>query len=395
MHKSCRWPLIVAGLIAYGSLYPFHFALLPEKGGIWAALTADARLWTGLGDVGGNIALFVPLGATAVLCVGARRFGAVHGATIVLASAAFAFVIQALQVYLPSRQPGLSDVLWNGVGTVLGIGAGLAAERFVIAMPEPTWPRSRTVIALVASWVVAELWPFVPGLDWYAIKQSLRPLILAPSLSVASVTYHFVSVMVLGTALRSFASRRRDATRWLVLLVSAVVAGKLIINGSPLSLSFLTGVSLGVVAWTLLADRFSQDASGVLFFTLVAAFTLRQLEPFELRASPAPFHWLPFASMLEGEMDVNLRSLAALVFASMAMIWLVDRAGGRILGLTLALAFWVALTEIAQTWIVGRTADITPPLMVIATGFLFLRLKASEAQAAGLRGGPGEVRAQR
>ena len=384
MRKSCRWPLIVAALIAYGSLYPFHFAVSPEKGGLWAGLTADARLWTGLGDVAGNVALFLPLGATAVLCVGARRFGVGHGTAVVIASAAFAFLIQALQVYVPSREPSLSDVLWNGVGTVLGMGVGLAAERFVTSMPEPTWPRSRTVIALVASWVVAELWPFVPGLDWYAIKQSLRPLILAPSLSVSSATYHFVSVLVLGTALTSFASRR-GATRSLVLLVSAVVAGKLIINGSPLSLSFLTGVSLGVVVWTVLADRFSQHASGVLFFILVAAFTLRQLEPFELRASPAPFHWLPFGSMLEGEMDVNLRSLAALVFASMAMIWLVDRAGGRILGLTLSLAFWVALTEAAQTWIVGRTADITPPLIVIATGLLFSRLKASGTRAAGVR----------
>ena len=79
--------------------------------------------------------------------------------------------------------------------------------------------------------------------------------------------------------------------------------------------------------------------------------------------------------------------------AFMAMIWLVDRAGGRILGLTLSLAFWVALTEAAQTWIVGRTADITPPLIVIATGLLFSRLKPSETRAAGVRCTPSNPNA--
>src|SRR5262245_16376392 len=79
MHNPCRWAALLAALIAYGSLYPFKFAVLPERGGLWSALLTDARVWTGLGDVAGNVALFVPLGVLGVLCIGAHRVGAATG----------------------------------------------------------------------------------------------------------------------------------------------------------------------------------------------------------------------------------------------------------------------------------------------------------------------------
>jgi len=394
MNSPCRWSAVLAALIAYGSLFPFRFALLPERGGFWSAMTADSRVWTGFGDVAGNVALFLPLGALGALCIGARCFSAAKGLALALASAAFAFLIQALQVYLPGRQPSLSDVLWNAVGTALGIGVGLVAERYVTSLPKVAWPRSRIVLVLIAAWVTAELWPFVPALDWFAIKEKLRPLILAPSLSFASATYHLVSVAVLGMMLESMESAA-SATRWLSLLVAGVLGAKLILWGAPLSFSFAVGTILGVVTWAFFGDRLGRRACAVLLAALIVAFTLRSLVPFELRAAPAPFKWVPFASLLEGEMSVNLRSLAAAVFAFGAMLWLVDRAGGRIAGMTAALAVWVLVIELAQMWIVGRTPDITPPILVGATGLLFARLKAREVRVAGAShsaGRPGVAR---
>ena len=373
VHKPCRWAAVLAALITYGSLYPFRFALFPEVGGFWTAMLAEQRVWTGFGDVAGNVALFVPLGALGVLCIGAQRFGAGQGLALVLAGAVFAFVIQVLQVYLPSRNPALADVLWNSVGTALGIAIGLVSERYVRSLPEIAWSRSRIVLVLLAAWVAAELWPFVPALDWFEIKEKLKPLIFSPSLSVASATYHLVSVGVLGMMLESMESAH--ATRLLALLVAGVLGAKLLLWGAPLSFSFVVGTVLGLVLWALFGHRLGQRTGGVLFAALMVAFTLRSLMPFELRAAPETFKWVPFASMLEGEMSVNLRSLAATVFAFGAMLWLVDRVGGRIAGTTAALALWVLLIELGQMWIVERTPDITPPLLVVATGVLFFRLR--------------------
>jgi VanZ family protein len=290
--KPCRWPLIVAALIAYGSLYPFGFALPASFGAFWNELLAQRRLWTGLGDVAGNVLLFIPLGAAAVLCVGARQLTVLRAAQVLLAASAFSFAVQVLQAFEPSRDPALSDVLWNAVGTGAGIGAGFALERYVALLPRAAWARSRFAVLLIAAWTAAELWPFVPSLDWYAIKQTLKPLLLAPSFSLPSFVYHFVGV-------------------------------------------------------------------------------------------PEPFRWIPFQALLEGSMSANVRSLLAQLFAFGAMLWLVERAGARLPGAAAALALWVGLIEVAQMWIVGRTPDITPALLVIAIAIVLARLDRGEALARG------------
>lgn len=80
-------------------------------------------------------------------------------------------------------------------------------------------------------------------------------------------------------------------------------------------------------------------------------------------------------------MSANVRSLLAQLFAFGAMLWLVDRAGGRLSGAAAALALWVGLIEFAQRWIVGRTPDITPPLLVIALAVVLARIGRGEARS--------------
>ena len=354
-------------------------------GAFWEELFAQRRLWTGFGDVGGNILLFLPLGAAGVLCAGADRFNLLRGGQLLAGSAAFAFTVQVLQVFEPTRNPALSDVFWNA----LGIGIALVAERHVGSLPRPAWPRSRLAVALVGAWVTAEWWPFVPSPDWYAIKQTLRPLVLVPRFDVVSFVYDFVSVLVLGMALES-SMPRAGTMRHLALLVLGVLAGKLVFQGASLSLSFLCALVAGVAAWSAVSSRLTSRASLLLLAALIGAYTLRSLAPLELRSAPAPFRWIPFQALLEGSMDANVRSLVALLFVFGAMLWLVERGGARPLGTALALAIWVGMIEAAQTWIVGRTPDITPPLLMIGLALVFDRLLRAESSV-NLPGALGEA----
>ena len=47
-------------------------------------------------------------------------------------------------------------------------------------------------------------------------------------------------------------------------------------------------------------------------------------------------------------------------------------------GTAVTLAIWVGLIEVAQRWIVGRTPDITPSLLLIALALVFARLREVE-----------------
>ena len=168
------------------------------------------------------------------MCRGGDRFTVVRGAKLLAAGTAFAFAIQVFQVFEPTRDPALSDVVWNALGTAAGIAVALVGELHVASLPRYAWPRSRFAVALIIAWATAELWPFLPSLDWHAIKQLLRLLVHAPSFSVFSFVYHVISVLVLGLLLQSSASQR-GATRRLVLLVFGVLAGGVLLRNVLLS----------------------------------------------------------------------------------------------------------------------------------------------------------------
>ncbi len=310
MGRICRWPLIVAALIAYGSLYPFGFAMPASFGAFWNELLAQRRLWTGLGDVAGNVLLFIPLGAAGVLGIGARQLTAVRAALLLAAATAFSFAVQVLQVFEPTRDPALSDVFWNAIGTVAGIGLTLALERHVALLPRAAWARSRFAVLLIVAWAAAELWPFVPSLDWYAIKQSLKSLALVSSFSFASFAFHLASVVVLGMLLAESSPTPRVGGR-LAALVFGVLGAKLVLQASPLSLSFACACVAGVAAWLAFAHGFGRNAILATLAAMLAAYTLRALAPLELRSVPEPFGWIPFQAMLEGSMSANVRSLLA------------------------------------------------------------------------------------
>lgn len=379
MNRPCRWLLIVAALIAYGSLFPFGFALPASFGAFWSELLAQRRLWTGLGDVAGNILLFVPLGVSGVLCVGRARMTVLRGALLLVAATAFSFAVQVLQVFEPVRDPALSDVFWNALGTLAGIVAGVAVERHVALLPRAAWARSRFAVLLIAAWTAAELWPFVPALDWFALKQALKGLLRAADFSVASFAYHLASVLALGLLLAACSPTPRVGAR-LALLVFGVLAGKLVLYASPLLPSFALGAVAGVALWAGWGARLGRPVLLAALGAMLAAYTVRALVPFELRSAPAPFAWIPFQALLQGSMMANVRSLLAQLFALGTMLWLVERVGGRVAGAAAALALWVGLVEWAQRWIVGRTPDVTMPLLVIALAVVLVRIGRDEAR---------------
>jgi VanZ family protein len=89
-------------------------------GAAWNELLAQRRLWTGLGDVAGNVLLFLPLGVAGVLCRGGDRFTVVRGAKVLAAGTAFAFAIQVLQVFEPTRDAALS-IFWNALHAAIAV----------------------------------------------------------------------------------------------------------------------------------------------------------------------------------------------------------------------------------------------------------------------------------
>lgn len=135
---------MVVATILWITLRPDHFAPYPtgtnfkpldHHGRALQALlreppNQDAILYYLVTDVLGNVLLFLPLGFVAAGALqGSRPLQRLAGVAAfgVLLSAA----IEGLQLLVPGRATDVDDVIFNGLGTVVGASILLVAERAV------------------------------------------------------------------------------------------------------------------------------------------------------------------------------------------------------------------------------------------------------------------------
>lgn len=357
--------ILICALIVYGSLYPFDFGSMGP--GDWDHLLESWQGRTFRSDILSNIVLFVPLGYFGVLAWGRRWW-------LVVLAMGLGVALQLLQLFLPSRDANLLDVIWN----LLGAGLGATLTALPLARWSPRGGRLHReeafVLLLLGAWVAYRLLPFVPSLDWQAIKDSLKPLLLHPRLDYLDLlrnTISWATVAVLWPTLW----HGRHPWRWLLVLGGGVFFLEVLIVDNILSLANVLGLVLGLMLWRSL--QLLRQATMTMAALLAVALLVEGLRPFELAARPGVFHWLPFYGFLGGSMLINIAALLEKIFLYGALLWLGYLAMGTLRTIVLVLVVLTAGVEFAQIFIVGHTAEITDPLLVLC---LALVLKVSVPQ---------------
>lgn len=349
----------LAALVLYGSLYPFNFA--PPARADVAAFWLDWRIANSIGDVLGNVALFVPWGTVWMW----TRAGSATRALLLASTSglALALLAQVLQLGVPARTAQLSDVVWNG----LGIACGLAVAALV---PRPTLQgdgERRTAALLLALCLAAAWMPLVPSLDWSLVKLHLKAL---GQFDARQVQDAAIALVLAGFA-AELGNRlaRRQPVLVALALVGLMLGGRLLVVGARFNPGVVVGTLLGACAWVLL-HSLSRQRSNALAWTFLAACTTGALAPFELRPEPGPLGLLPFASLLRGSMLANASALAGELMTAAAIVYCLHAGGLSIRRGAAVVATWMALLELPQMMLVSRTADLTVPLLVLALGLV-------------------------
>ena len=355
-------------LIAYGSLYPFHFVSPASFQASISAFLNDRHLWTSRGDELGNFVLFMPLGAAAVISLPGDRPGWLRLAALLAGCVALSFATQVLQIWFPPRDAALADVASNTLGALAGTLVSLFIRRTVRVHVPEVEKHAWVPLLILAAWLVGDLWPLVPSIDFSSWKASLKPLFIAPTLDWGSVLFHLVAAYVVAEVAACFVSAR-NVNRSVLLLIACVLAGKVMVEGQRVYPSFVLGSALGLLTMSAFR-RIGRFRVPWLLALVFVVYTVRSLLPVELRDDPTAMNWVPFASLLNGSMDINALSLANSVYFFVGMAWLVRRARGNAGSVAVLLALWVASIEFIQRWLVGHTADITPPLLVLIAGWV-------------------------
>ncbi len=348
-------------LIVYGSLYPFDF-FAPSPDELRSRLAALTSLHLTLrGDMLGNFALFVPFGFCGEFALVRRQVDAVPTLRLFLAGLVLALALQLGQLALPTRDPSLVDVCLNAVG----IAGGLLLARIPgvkrLALGLSPTHRADVPLYLAGLWIISQLLPLVPTLDLSAVRTALKPLLQQPVFAIPDAVLYCVAWL----AVLHMLDRPSLATRLgklLPFLPLAVLAPQPLIVSGEITLAEVSGSMAAGLAWFAGRSRLSPMVLGAL---LLAATLAANLLPWEAVAWARDFHWVPFASLLEGNMASNSAALLRKLFLYGGAVWLFRAGGGTWPGAAIVVLLAVSVQEAAQ--IVSRrgTPDITDPLLAV------------------------------
>jgi VanZ family protein len=365
---------VVAAVIVYGSLYPFDFRFHGSPADAVTALLASWRGWTSRGDIISNILLYIPFGLFAVnaLSVGSRI---ARTALATIAGLVLCLGVELTQFYQASRSSVMSDVYCNTAGAFIGAIAGtffhaqarLPLVKHVAAHPVPA--------ILLAAYAGDRLFPYVPAIDLHKYWDALKPLVFNPVVTPGALLHHaaaWLTIAVLVEAL--FGVDRRKLI--FMMLVPAVLFMRILIVGTILSPAEVGGAALAVLLWLAVLSHLPFRA-GAVALLLIGSIVMQSLAPFHFLPVQRPFGWIPFLSFMQGSIEVNVRSMFEKVFTYGSLLWLLVRSGLSLGTATTFSAAMVLALRYAQTYLPGRSAEITDCLIVLILAMV-IRLMPDE-----------------
>lgn len=379
-------------LIVYGSLYPFDFSLSALGGNAVDRFLYEWSLFSSRGDQLGNIGLFIPYGFLGILCLGNRRnpVGAILALTIF--GLVVALWLQVMQLVLPSRDAAIGDVVWNLAGVAIGMLLAWPKRVRQAVLQQSVGQPHLAVILFLGCWLIVELAPFVPSIDFQSFKNSLKPLWQEASFSILAflraaaawtmIGYIAVRTLSPGAALPLFA-----------LAMCGTLLAKIVIVDNAITLADVAAVAVAFFGARSLQALGARGSVFLLWFIAGYLF-VAGLSPFGFHGAQE-FHWLPFAGSLGGSMLLNLKALAAKVFFIGALIYLALDCGFRLKRVVTGLAAGLLALEIAQVWIGSHTPEITDPVLafVVGAGFFAFRNRESSPAPSGAVETPQEEHA--
>jgi VanZ family protein len=372
---------IIVAVIVYGSLYPFTFRQ-PEGG--TGPLRNLLQSWADTphrGDFVANVFFYLPLGFFGSLASAGRGRVIPRIMLVALAGAALSVAMELAQYYLAERVSAADDVYANLTGMILGAIAGNLAGGDLFMLSSRQIAAERVPCLLLALWLGYRLYPYIPTIDLHKYWQAVRPVILFPRPSGYDLFRYSAMWLAVGSLIEEVGGPRRGRLLFPAFIVIVLVA-KVVIVGKALSAAEIAGAASAVAGCAMLAiissERSRVTATALIFAASVIA---ERLAPFHLTPYGREFTWLPFHSFLHGSLELNVISFLEKAFLYGALIWLSHRSGLRLATSTGLVAATLFLTSWAETFLPGRSAEITDALMALLIGAIIAVVKTPTADS--------------
>ena len=316
---------VVVALIVYVSLYPFRF--MPGGPSLLDALDQLAWARAGRGEMLNNVLLYLPFGFCIALLVEPRIGRTAAIAAAILAGGLLSLYMEVLQASVPSRVASLKDLSLNALGATAGAVMGSAWHLLGARMAPQSAAQGRSrgvIVAILALWLLARLWPLVPDVSLRQLKGAVRPL-FSPHIEAADLTTLFVGWLVVAQAVFSLARRQR-AVDALLIVIAVVLVGRTITAGNTLESAELAAIAI-LLPVLVMSSRLQDGTRAMLVAATLGAWLAWSAVRPALGNAPVGTVDLPAFAEFIGRNPPPPGHLAAKGFSYVALAWLLAVAG--------------------------------------------------------------------
>lgn len=363
--------IILMFLITYGSLYPFDFSMPVIKSDMEISIFFASLAGYSKGDLLQNVLLFIPLGFVGPFLrspSGKKLPDFVYAVVFLSFGFMFAIFVQILQIYVPSRVPGLGDSFVNLAGSIVGYIGGLFFKKHAESVHTELRVNDIFIMILLSSWVAYKLFPFIPTIDWQNIKNGLKPLLLNPDFEILSFVGNTISVYLIGYLFHK--SSMKQPTLYYVFFVYIVLGLQVFFIDVDISINEVLGAIVAMILWFGSAAYVrAHHALLVLLFTAMLIFYF--LYPFGWLPHYHSFSFVPFSGFLTGSIEQNFLNLFLKVFLYGGLLKILWDVPLRPFSALMVTGFIVGGIEFMQIFMSpDHSPEITDPLLVVLIYYL-------------------------
>jgi VanZ family protein len=364
---------LCVSLIAYFTLHPWTFVPFAEH----TTILEGFRPLVGKSeylDIVVNLCFFVPLGVLGVLAWWKGSGTAGRWIALTAFGAALSCTLEVIQAWVPGRDSSVLDILTNTIGTVAGMGLGLAiAGRLPSSSRKGTrWAGRPMPAALIVAWLLSQWFPFLPILRIPRFVASLHALMQVSSLGWIDLADAFVAALLVGRLVREVLTP--TMSRLALVGACLVLPARLfIVVGAapwPLAVAFAAGL---VVSDRALAGLRAEPRA--LATIAVLLIVVRELQPFQFGNTAGSFYWVPFSGFLGSTRDSAIRVSSEKFFLYGATVWMIREAGISLWTTAAGVGGLLLAGEFAQRYLPGRIAESTDPVLAVTAACVMVWLK--------------------
>lgn len=376
VHIDLLLAIVIIGVV-FGSLYPFDFHVPQEGAGAIQTLVDSWSVPPGRGDALANILFYMPFGLFATLSLRHRLRIARAVLIAVVVGALLSTAMELAQYFDEGRVTSASDVYTNTLGTAVGavagsvlrFGAGLPLIDRLLANPIPT--------ILLVTWLTYRLFPYEPTIDLHKYWHTIKPLLQSPTPSFHDLSRHTIIWLSVFALVMAIVERRRNIA-WAVSFAAVIIAAKVLIIDASLSIGEIVGAALALCLQPLFVSLRRRGLI-LLAVLLISYIVTERLEPFTFLPAGRPFGWVPFVSFMSGSIEVGVLAFFEKVFLYGSWIFLTIEAGMQLRLAALSLASLLFATSWIETYLPGRSAEVTDAVMALLIAAIFSLLRARSA----------------